>query len=722
MKHLARRITLAGSILASAASLTFADDLSGYVELSAASLSETNELQGLPPFRSDTSSYRSRVNFLWTRRILPNFQAQVGAFYERFDDSIEQLGFDQESERTRLRPYVRLTVRSPWLLGEIGWDRNEETARTDDLARLRLTRDTFLATAGWYPVELPSARLELSRIEDRDGDRLFEDRTESAIRFTSDYTPVESTRLYYRGALEEVEDRIEGTDLRTTSHNGQVIFSDTYFDSRWELGGSWNTTHRQTEIEAAGTGEVVLPVLPVGGFFALDDTPDEGILDPAPPVADGNTLVGTAINLGLVPPAGDDRPRNFGLDLGIARDVNLVRIWVDRDLPFEIASTFAWEVWTSDDARFWFQAAVIPLAPFGPFDNRFELRFPGVMSRYVKVVVRPLAPTVPDASSYPAILVTEVESFSAQPANDFQETVSDTRNLAHASSRFRILERPGLYYETTYSLVTSTRGTTSWTLSNGISTRHQFDRVWGVAARVSREDGLDQDRDRTAYVYSAAVTANPFETLRNSLIFSGYVDETGGVRTENRGVVFNTTALVYEGVDLNFLAGTSYTTTADGFANDAVLLGAGATLIPHRTVTVTLRYDDRDATISTEGVPDRQDRTRSGEASVAYNPVPAVYFFASRRKDERTTELDRTTDQFACSWAPFPGGALQVSVSYNEAHFSDLNDTTKSFVPFVRWNINPRSYFEIAYQALTRESDLARLEDDIVTATLRIGF
>ena len=220
MKLLAGRITLAGSILAGATSLTFADDLSGYVELSAASLSETNEIQGLPPFRSDTTSYRSRVNFLWTRRILPNFQAQVGAFYERFDDSIDQLGFDQESERTT-RPFARLTVRSPWLLGEIGWDRNEETARTDDLARFRLTRDTFLATAGWYPVDLPSARLELSRVEDRDSERQFEDRTESAVRLTSDYTPVESTRLYYRGALEEVEDRIEGTDLRTTSPTGR---------------------------------------------------------------------------------------------------------------------------------------------------------------------------------------------------------------------------------------------------------------------------------------------------------------------------------------------------------------------------------------------------------------------------------------------------------------------------------------------------------------------
>jgi hypothetical protein len=337
-------------------------------------------------------------------------------------------------------------------------------------------------------------------------------------------------------------------------------------------------------------------------------------------------------------------------------------------------------------------------------------------------VVSPLAPTVPDASTFPSILVTELEPLLAQAANAFEETVSDTRHLAQASSRFRILSHPWLYYETTYSLITSERDTTTWTLSNGLSVRQQFNPVWGLTGRVAREDGLDRDRERTAYVYSLGVTATPWPTLLYSLIASGYFDDTGGLETESHGVNFNTTALVYDGVDLNFLAGVARNKTAEGLTNDTLLIGAGATLIPHRTVTVTLRYDDRDATIYATDVPDREERTRSGEAAVAWNPVPAVYLFGSRRKDERTSERDRTVDTFAGSWSPFPGGALQVSISYNETHYSDLNETDTSFVPFVRWNLNPRSYFEIAYQALTRETDLSRLEDDIVTSTLRFGF
>lgn len=717
-----RRLAVLGAVLAVTTIPSRADDVSGYLELSATCATSEGEIAGLPRLETDTTSYRQRLNFVWSRRLFPNLQAQAGAFYERYDDTIEQLGFDRESERSLLRPFVRLTLRSPLALGEVGWDRTEEAARTDDLARQTLTRDTFLATAGWYPVELPSVRLELFRTEDRDGARAFEDRTDSAVRLISEYEPVESTRLYYRGALERIEDRIEGTEFETISHNGQVFFSDAWFDNRWEIGGSWNTTYRKTSVDASGTGEILFPVLPIGGLYALDDTPDEGLLDSAPLLADGNTLVGTAVNLGLVPPAGDDRPRNFGVDLGVERDVNVLRVWVDRDLPFEISSTFSWEIWTSEDARFWSRAAIVPTAPFGPFDNRFELRFAGVLARYVKIVVRPLAPTVPDAISWPTILVTEVEPFLAQSAAAFEEEISDTRHLAQATSRFRILENPGLFYETTYFLVTSTRGATSWTLSNGLSARHRFNDVWGVSARVAREDGLDRDRDRTAYIYSAAVTADPLETLRHALVVSGYVDETGGFTTENHGVVLNTTALVYDGVDLNFLLGSSYNETTDGFQNDAVLVGAGATLIPHPTVTVTLRYDDRDATITPEAGPSRPDRTRSGEAGVAYNPFPSVYFYASRRKEERTDQVDRTIDSFAVSWSPFPGGALQLSISYNETRYSDLDEVNTIFVPFARWNISPRSYFEIAYQALDRESDLARFEDDLVTGTLRIGF
>jgi len=722
LRSSAGRLALAGAILAGVTSQALADDLSGYVELSGNSSSSRNEIDGLPDTETDTTSLRPRANLLWSRRLFPYLHAQAGMFYEHFDDTIEQLGFEQESEFTRFRPFLRLTLRSPLVLGDIGWDRNEETSQTDDLAEFRLTRDTFLGTLGWYPVELPSMRLEASHVVDRDGSQDLVDRTEDALRLTSEYRPIESTRLYYRGSLERIEDQAEGTTFHTTTHNGQVYFSENYFDSRWEISGSWNTTYRETDIESSGTGELLIPVFPVGGSFELDDTPDVGLLNPAPLLVDGNTLVGTSINLGLIPPAGDNRPRNMGVDLGVMRDVNVFRVWIDRNLPFDIARTFTWEIWTSSDAQFWTRTSVIPTAPVGPFDNNFEVRFATVMSRYVKVVVSPLAPTVPNASSFPTILVTELEPLLAQATNTFEETVSDTRNLANASSRFRILERPGLYYETTYSLVSSTQSPTSWTLSNGLSARHQFDRVWGASARVAREDGLDSDRERTAYVYSAAVTANPFETLRHSLILSGYANETDGITTKNRAVNFDTTALVYEGVDLNFLVGTSYGEIEDGSTNEALLVGAGATLIPYRSVTVTLRYDDRNATIYTDGVPNVEDRTRSAEAAVAYSPLAAIYLYGSRRIEARTSEPDRTVDTFACSWSPFPGGALQVNVSYNETRYSDLDEVDTSFVPFVRWNINPRSYFEIAYQALTRETDISRLQDDIVTSTLRLGF
>jgi hypothetical protein len=216
--------------------------------------------------------------------------------------------------------------------------------------------------------------------------------------------------------------------------------------------------------------------------------------------------------------------------------------------------------------------------------------------------------------------------------------------------------------------------------------------------------------------------AQPYTTLRHSLVFSGLRDDTGGIETTNDGVFLNTTAIPYQGVDMNLTVGKSVSDSSAGPKNDAIQFGAGMTLTPHRAVAVNLRYDDRIATISEPFFPDREDRTLGKEAGVAFSPLPSLYFYASRRHEERTGRLDRTVDTFAFSWAPFPGGALQLSLSFNESHYSDLDEVERLIVPFLRWNINPRTYFDFAWQMITSERDYFRREDDIMTATLRLGF
>jgi hypothetical protein len=437
---------------------------------------------------------------------------------------------------------------------------------------------------------------------------------------------------------------------------------------------------------------------------------------------DQHTVVGTSINLGLPPPAGDARPRNFGVDLGIVRDLNVIWVWVDRELPIEVSRTFTWQIWTSPDGQFWTRSSTVAAAPFGPFDNRFEIRFPFVNTRYVKLVVLPLAPTVPSASTYPTILVTEMETFLAQPSGSTARTVTSSRTLLQANSRVRLLRDTGFYFETSLYEATSSGSSTLWTLSNGLYLQQRFDDVWSVTARAAREDGREFGGSRVAYVYSAIVNSTPLPTLRNTLSFSGGEAEIDGVRQSTAGVFLNSTASVYQGVDLNVSAGTSHNALFNAPTNDSIQYHLGTTLVPHHTVTINLDVDDRSSKYSARGVPDWEEGTRSVNAGIAYSPVSSVYMYASRLFDQRTNQPDRTFDTFAFSWNPFPAGAFRIGLNYSENHNSLYNEIDQTFTPTLRWEFNRRSYLQLTYEHLRIESDIGRSLQETLAGILHIGF
>jgi hypothetical protein len=658
----------------------------------------------------------------WTRRLFPNLLMQIGGFYERTDGTITESGFSRDVATTKLRPFARFALHSQFFIGEASWYRNEDTLRADDLATFQLTRDTFLAVAGWYPVDFPSVRAELSRTEDRDATKQIEDLTQDIFRLNSDYTPVPSTRIFYRGLLERDDDRVRSTEITTMTHSGEVRFADIFFHDRWDVTGNWNGAYRKVTVDSAGTGEILIPAFPVTGGFDLDDTPDDGALAALPALVDGNTLVGTGVNLGLPPPAGDARPRNFGADLGLDLGVNVLRVWVDRELPPEISSRFSWEIWTSLDGTTWVRRSTVAPAPFGPFDDRFELRFPTVNTRYLKVVVRPLNASVPNASAWPTILVTELELFLSQPSGSASSTTSSTRNLVQANSRLRLLKDVGFYYETGFYGVAVTGSPTNWTLSNGLSIQRQFSDVWSLFGRLTREDGYDRGGRRTGYIYTASVYANPLDTLRHSLTFSGTDQDREGFRTQSVGVFFNTDAAIYHGVDLNVSLGDSHNEVTNGPSTDTLQYHVGLTLAPHRTLTVNVDLDDRDSTINAAGTPETHRVDSYEQIAAAYDPVPSLYFYASRRFEQRTLEPDRTVDALAASWSPFPGGAFRLSLNYSENRDTFTDEVDRTFTPNLRWNINGSTYLELSYQDLTIDANVGQSHQTILAGTLHFGF
>jgi hypothetical protein len=192
-----------------------------------------------------------------------------------------------------------------------------------------------------------------------------------------------------------------------------------------------------------------------------------------------------------------------------------------------VSDTYFWEVYTSEDNREWVLRQTVSPAPFAPFDNRFEVRFQDVNSRFVKVVTRPLANLPPPTAEYPdpgvfrTIQVTELQAFNTKPAADVAGKSSLTSQTVTLDARVRILSVPSLYYQVTYFAAKSTLAPYRYTLSNALQASHQFNRVFSGSASVSRLDNIDQRGHEVTYLYNASLMAVPLPTLTHNLTYSG---------------------------------------------------------------------------------------------------------------------------------------------------------------------------------------------------------
>jgi hypothetical protein len=73
-----------------------------------------------------------------------------------------------------------------------------------------------------------------------------------------------------------------------------------------------------------------------------------------------------------------------------ATRVTRLRVWVDRQLPQDLAGQYAWTAWRSDDNATWVRIDVLGTVPFDPFEPRFDLDVTPTEARYVKAADAPI--------------------------------------------------------------------------------------------------------------------------------------------------------------------------------------------------------------------------------------------------------------------------------------------------------------------------------------------
>jgi hypothetical protein len=508
-------------------------------------------------------------------------------------------------------------------------------------------------------------------------------------------------------------------------NTGRITYSDMFFNNRVSFNGSYNISHEETTTTASGIGgEVTSQISPSAGLSLVDDTFNPIALDPNPALIDGNTTTSTGVNIGLPPLGGNTSLRQIGLDFVVTTEVNRLLVWIDRDLSSAttIANSFSWDVYISSDNLNWnhWAGPILP-ASFGPFQNRFELDFPRVSTRYIKVVTKPLSPIVFGSSSFPNIFITELQAFTAKTVE--QQVKSRTTKLSHIlniDSRTRILNIPNLFYELSYYLNKSDPGQTTYTLSNGLSVNHRFNPIFSGSARVAREDGTEEGEKRWAYVYNASIVATPLKTLRYNLIYSGRIEEIDRESTKNNSIFLQTNAALYKGIDINLGEGINFSTLETGQRQRNTIINFGTSIVPHRAMTITLNYSDTTTDQSGGGLPSTSTSTRRGNLSVAYRPFETLYLFSSWEILAEKGEKVQTTQNYGLNWSPFPEGTLQFNFAYNESILSENKQKSRLITPSLRWNITNRSFLDLSYHYIHSSSKLQKSESNGVSANLKI--
>jgi len=634
-----------------------------------------------------------------------------------------------------MRPYIYLTLKDPFYEAGIGYNRKEDTTKFTDTPHFTLINDDYLATLKWWPEGLPSVETQFERTNTYDEKRQVQDTTKDFISLLSRYS-YKGLDIRYQGSYTDTSDKVRHLDTKEMNHNAWLSYSNSFFDRRVSVSANYNFNYEQikTSISAQGTGgggTVNVQLFPLAAFSINDNatTPLDLRSSGNSQLINGDLILSANINIGIGPVSPPPPPiaRNMGLQFSVPTEVNQLLVWVNQDLSSApaIAASFAWDVYISSDNLNWTHHAgpILP-APFGPFQNRFEIDFPNVTTRYIRVVTNPLTLAVPGATSFPDIFVTELQAFLRQPVGGISggnsSKITQTTHNFYFDSRTRILDIPTLFYELNYFYTrVDPDGKLSYTVSNGFSANHRFSQFFSGRARVAREDGEEQKERRSAWVYDAALEVTPFRTYTQRLVFNGRDETIGGRHNNDNSFILYNIAQLYNGLEVNLNVGQHFSKAESGLRTNESDFEILATAIPHPALNMTLHYKYSIIDQSGGNGANGSGNTQTGGFILSYRPFRTLFVAANIDLSVTPNQGTSVTQNYGFNWSPFPDGALQFRLYYNE------NQTTggvkeRIFNPGVRWNIKERSYLDLSYQRRINKLSSLSTDGNFFLAQLKI--
>ena len=711
------------TVLAEVGQLNIATDL----EYLYSNIETRDKLTGLWTTETDSSRFKREYDIELLKEIYPYLNLRLGGLFELIDT-------DTASE-TRLADLFRLIdtdteteERSSWLFAELNLDNPLYTAgaayrrREFDFdqtapAKTKTYREEYTGLFRWRPVGFPRLDLDFTRFRIWDND----DTRDSALdRF------ILESRYDYRGfsydytyTRNDEDDRIQDSETLNQIHNGRLNYSNRFFGDRLLLTSGIRLNYQKLDL--SGTGDFMRPVITPGAeLFRQDDNPVTPwtLDDLTDALAANSIIIGS-----LIPPPG---PASAGLEFDSRTNIDTVYLLPETGDGFadpnEIAAiSFSWDVYVSDNGLDW-DGPLANNAIYDRTENRFKITFPSfppVETSFIKVV------TIPETSiSGRPVVIGAVQPFrTIKVAGTDRSKIEDFDQTYNLGLQWAITDRTTASYDAFYRKTKTEPepfDTKRTTLTEGISLRHLFGPRLFANARLLQTYTTETDRGKTLnHSYTASITADHFDTLRQTLIYSGRYDKDGDRTSSGNSIFLRTDADLYEGWSADLDLGYSWEPVGAAPDTGSTTLRVSTNVDSNPRLSFTLDY-----LVSWN----TQKRTSSSIDHNArfqgfWHPVRTLSFFAgvSLRDKESEGEGLKVTEDYSVSWAPFPDGWLNLSLAYN--HSVDTNDNdTWALSPQIDWQITRNTFLTLRFNFGTIESEIQTSNVKNIRATLRTSY
>lgn len=658
--------------------------------------------------RYESSTWLQKYRLTLDLPIYPLVTLSAGGLLDWNNATGKVDGVRSSSDDKRWIGFGHLKMGGTILSAGLDYDRRDEMGRSTAAGvrttRPRLVSENYGGSVSWHPAELPSLDLQLHRSEAYDWARTNVDRTSEDALVATRYKPTDPVDLGLSVRGDQTKDHLSGLETRSITESVLASYTDTFLGGRSTVYASYSGSARVQTVSIGGATAVVPTLqIPAAGLSIVEVFPaiaTQVTLNPNPALIDGNQATSAGLNLGFsatTSTGGLRQYRDIGAQFAnVITPVNMVYVWVDRKVPDDVAATFIWEAYRSDDNVTWTRIDTGTVL-FGQVDYRFEIPIQRTEARYLKVVTRPMVATVTTDPQLSEIFVTEAQFLLLVPAQEARGRSSAVSGSVNASGRLTLVPSIGLTYDVSSFLSHSNSARVTWAVNNGLSASGRLGHNVRVFGRVDRSDTDTGRGHEASNRWAGSLAAQPIPTLSGSITYSGTYAQnlTGNALLNSLAAIAQ--ADVYEGVALS-LGGTG----GIGFnENDQTVKSttgmASLSLSPNRIMSVSGGASYTASQQSGGDLPESSDRRVSLDASASVNPFPALSLSGGASRFLSKNLPPQTLWNFGGTFSPLPGGALSLRYFYQESYDSSSQARARQHGPSLRWNIRSGWYFDSSY-------------------------